>query len=767
MLYSHSFILRTAGILAGLASIAVPLPAVADGGPWSSPVSVSDLGRANNHAVLQQGAGETWLAVWHSDAEEGGAADQTFNIFFARSTDNGETWSIPAPLNSNAAQQDSFDMRPHVATDRRGNWICVWQSNGVDPDEFHIAYSRSNDDGASWTDAQVLSRDIQTRGFDWEENPRIAFAGRDTWVIVWEDGDGEVTGNSRIFMTRSTDGGESWEDARFMSEDAAAANISPTIASSGLGVFTVAWSNGVLENDEFSGWNVRYSRSNDAGETWSDPAPIMTPPEQNDAGESAGWDARDPHLAADGGGRWIVTWKAEAPLSLDMPIRYSVSKDNGRTWNAHGVLANPDGENSRPALAADGSGNWLALWSNLDPERPAENTLLMYAHGGKGGTEWGEPDFVHPAGGGETVSEINPTVATDSQGAWLAGWTIDDRVSAAPLVTSRARFTGVIEGTVVDLSEREAVEGAVALLYRDGDLPERAAPADNDGVFRFPNAPEGAYTVEVRAPSYETASEDGDAAAGMTSGHDVVLLSTEPERAISGILTDEETGQPLAGVRVRRIENGETLDVTYTNAKGRYLLPLPSRLELPGDTAGVVYEGKGYETITREVELPEEGETGEDVELPPTFVSPDLFGTVYAEDTGEPIEDAEVELAGFGNVNVNTNSNGEYHLRHVPEGAYTVRANRVGYEAQTRTAEAKGTHPHVLDFELPVDEDPEHHPADVNEDRRVDARDIQIVINDLLGLDINPDYDTDVLNNDTVDARDLQYVINVVLGIEN
>ncbi|MFO7775427.1 MAG: carboxypeptidase regulatory-like domain-containing protein [Candidatus Hydrogenedentota bacterium] len=767
MLHSRLFIFRNAGILACLAYMALSILPAANASPWSSPARVSDLGRANNHAALKQGPGETWLAVWHSDAEAGDATGQEFNIFFARSTDNGETWSIPAPLNSNAAQQDSFDIRPHIATDRRGNWICVWQSTGAAADEMRIVYARSHDGGETWEDAEVLSRDIETRGFGWEENPRIAFTGRDTWVIVWEDGDGEATGNSRIFMTRSTDGGDSWEDARFISEKVAAANISPTIASSGLGVFTVAWSNGVWENNEFSGWNVRYSHSDDAGETWSGPAPIMTPPEQNDAEESAGWDARDPRLAADGRGRWVLTWKADAPLSLDMPLRYSVSKDNGATWDSHGVLANPDGENSRPALAADGSGNWLAVWSNHDRERPVGNTLLMYAHSAKGGTEWGEPDFVHPAVGGERVSEINPTVATDSRGVWLAVWTISDQTSAAPLVASRARFTGAVEGTVADLSEREPLEGAVALLYRGGDLPERAAPADNDGVFRFVNAAAGAYTVEVRAPGYDTASEDGAAAAGVTSDHDFVLLSADPERAIRGILTDEETGQRLAGVRVRRTENGETLDVTYTNAKGRYLLPLPGRLDLPGVTADVVYEAKGYETTTREVELPAEGEVEEFVELPPTFVSPDLFGTVSAEDTAEPIENAMVELAGFGDVSVNTNSDGEYRLRHVPEGDYTVRANRMGYEAQTRTTEVRGKAAQVLDFELAVDEDPEHHPADVNRDGEVDARDIQIVINDLLGLEINPDYDTDVLNNDTVDARDLQHVINVVLGIEN
>ena len=764
MHYPPRFLFRSLGSLLGLATIVFFLSAAANATPWSSPADVSDLGRANNHAALKQGAGETWLAVWDSDAEEGGATGQEFNIFFARSTDSGETWSLPRPLNSNAAQQDSFDMRPDIATDGRGNWICVWQSTGAAADEVRIVYARSQDGGETWEDAAVLSRDIQTQGFGWETDPRIAFAG-DTWVIVWEDGDGEFTGDSRIFMTRSADGGDSWEDAHLISKDETGANITPTLAASGLDTFTVAWSSWRADNDDEGRWEIQYSQSDDTGETWSDPAPVMSPAEQVDAGESAEWNAREPQLAADGRGRWALLWKAGAPLGVDAPIRHSVSKDNGLTWNSHGVLADPGGENSRPALAADGSGNWMAVWSNLEPERPAGNTLLMYAVGVGGGTAWTEPDFVHPEAYDETVNETHPHVATDGLGQWLTAWTIDDMVRNAPLIASSARFTGTVEGTVVDLSEREPIEGAVALLYKTGDAPERAAPVDNDGVFHFFNVPPGPYTLEVRAPGYATATEDGDAAVGVTRGHDFVHISAEPERAIGGMITDEETGQPLPGVRIRRTDGEETLDVTYSCARGRYVLPMPDRLKQGEEAAGLVYEAKGYETITRHAEPPEEGEAEEDVELPPTFAPPVLYGTVYAEDTGEPIEDAEVELAGFGEVSVRTDSDGEYRLRNLPERTYTVRAHQIAYEAQTRTERIRGTAPQLLDFELATDEDPDYHPADVNQDGQVDALDIQLVINDLLGLEIDPDYDTDVLDNDTVDARDLQYVINVVLGI--
>ncbi|MDX9972323.1 MAG: dockerin type I domain-containing protein [FCB group bacterium] len=54
-------------------------------------------------------------------------------------------------------------------------------------------------------------------------------------------------------------------------------------------------------------------------------------------------------------------------------------------------------------------------------------------------------------------------------------------------------------------------------------------------------------------------------------------------------------------------------------------------------------------------------------------------------------------------------------------------------------------------------------PADVNGDSRIDAKDVQLVINRALGLDISP-FDADVSENGKVDAADVQMVINAVLG---
>jgi len=51
----------------------------------------------------------------------------------------------------------------------------------------------------------------------------------------------------------------------------------------------------------------------------------------------------------------------------------------------------------------------------------------------------------------------------------------------------------------------------------------------------------------------------------------------------------------------------------------------------------------------------------------------------------------------------------------------------------------------------------------VNEDGRVDAADVQTVVNAALALDV--EWDCDIDDNDVVNAADVQLVINAVLGV--
>ncbi|GAG40277.1 unnamed protein product, partial [marine sediment metagenome] len=109
------------------------------------------------------------------------------DILVARSTDNGATWTDPAALNTNAASDSKSDDRPQVTTDGKGNWVAVWDSTenlgGIGTD-YDILVARSTDNGATWTDPAPLNTNAATdSGAD--VCPQVTTDGGGGWVSVW------------------------------------------------------------------------------------------------------------------------------------------------------------------------------------------------------------------------------------------------------------------------------------------------------------------------------------------------------------------------------------------------------------------------------------------------------------------------------------------------------------------------------------------------------------------------------------------------------
>lgn len=104
------------------------------------------------------GAG-TWVAVWYSGVLAPGG---DFDIAFARSTDGGLTWTSAAALNTNAAVDAGQDELPALAADDAGHWVAVWDGNETLLGEYDIRVARSADGGQTWTMPAPLNTNAAT-----------------------------------------------------------------------------------------------------------------------------------------------------------------------------------------------------------------------------------------------------------------------------------------------------------------------------------------------------------------------------------------------------------------------------------------------------------------------------------------------------------------------------------------------------------------------------------------------------------------------------
>lgn len=256
-------------------------------------------------------------------------------------------------------------------------------------------------------------------------SPAVAADGAGNWVAVWEFVD---PGDREIFCARSADNGESWSYATVVnataSADGGAFDITPTVATDGRGKWIAAWSSrwnpvaGTLSAD----YDVLCSISVDNGLTWSAPLPVRA----DHASDTA--DDLLPHLAADGGGNWVVTWTARHSGG-SQTLEAVRSSDGGGSWQSvpsiSSFLLSTGSTLLSARQAADRSGTWMVV-ATCDAHLPGGSGSggfgVLAWRSPDGGASWSGPTILDSNAENDSASGPAPDVATDGRGGWIAVW---------------------------------------------------------------------------------------------------------------------------------------------------------------------------------------------------------------------------------------------------------------------------------------------------------------------------------------------------------
>jgi len=123
--------------------------------------------------------------VWLASAT---VFDPVQGLVFARSTDNGATFSTPVAIYGSTAVAPG----EQLIVDSKGNINVVWQSNASG--KAQVFFSRSSDDGATFSFPQNISND-----FGNATAPVVAMDSAGNLNIAWTD---DTPGTSDIFFSR-------------------------------------------------------------------------------------------------------------------------------------------------------------------------------------------------------------------------------------------------------------------------------------------------------------------------------------------------------------------------------------------------------------------------------------------------------------------------------------------------------------------------------------------------------------------------------------
>ncbi|MBJ6127055.1 cadherin repeat domain-containing protein [Microvirga splendida] len=355
-----------------------------------------------------QDASETGIYMQRYDADgvpqftSGGvAADRLVNT----ATDGSQIWSSVTGLSD-------------------GGWVVSWIDKGTDaPGVIH--QQRYNAQG----EAQSVTPTVVNPGFPAEETENIEMTAlaNGEWLVTWQSGDGSRYG---VYQQRFSASGDPLLDAadqrvNTVTDGSQRYADVVTLADGG---WLVTW----VDGDAFDPTANIHMRRYDANGVASS-VEVVT----NARGMQT-----QPQVAALSGGGWLVVWYGlGADGSNDIFLkRYDAAGTPGETQV---VNATTEGSQKDPHIAVNTDGSWVITWqSGAD--------VYQRRYDSDGNTSG--PDAVVPAWLG-SQSNSRPQVVALSDGRWVVVWQNLDQDEFPGSGIAQRIFTPVAVEAVTDVAE--------------------------------------------------------------------------------------------------------------------------------------------------------------------------------------------------------------------------------------------------------------------------------------------------------------------------
>jgi len=294
------------GLFAGFAVLAlvtlVLLIRPAAAMEFGSDVLVTGNGNRQENPCVAVNAGGTIFVVWQDDRNNAGS---TSDIFFAKSTDNGSTFSTASRLDDAAAFTDQ--VMPRLTVDSSGKLHAVWTDARLGASRIY--YSNSTDNGTTWSgnvqvNASAAGSQVQ---------PSVAVDSSNNIYVVWED----LRSGYHIYMSKSTNGGTSFGAAAKLDSSSGQARY-PAIGIAPNDNLTVAW-----QDSRNSNWDVFLVTSTDSGSSFGS--------EVNATKDTSGSAQTLPRLSADSKSNINLVWNDNR--FSNNTVMWSTTSD-GKTFTA-------------------------------------------------------------------------------------------------------------------------------------------------------------------------------------------------------------------------------------------------------------------------------------------------------------------------------------------------------------------------------------------------------------------------------------------------
>ncbi len=346
-----------------------------DGGKtWGASVRVNhDAGYGQSSPDIAVNATGVLHAVWSDSRAE------TSDIYYSRSTNGGQTWSVEVRVNDVLAGSQ-YD--PAIAA--LGNAVCIAWVDGRVADGRDVYVSCSADGGVTWgTDTRVND----DTGAVYHYNPDIALGTAGLPHVIWDDNRG---GTADVYYTHLAPTG-GWSANVRLNGTTTGSQFNPSIAAAGNTIHAV-WT------DYSGGLSYVFGDvSTDGGVTWG-----------RDWQISATDHADSPDVTINGQGAAWATWRV---ISSTYRLYADTYGPNG--WSpVDGVITETTGYLQVPAMGAGATRVYVA-WDHYS--ETDEDVLLSLWDG----VAWSDAIQINDEG---DALQAYPAIAIGNTGRLYAAW---------------------------------------------------------------------------------------------------------------------------------------------------------------------------------------------------------------------------------------------------------------------------------------------------------------------------------------------------------
>ncbi|MGH7508604.1 MAG: sialidase family protein [Gemmatimonadales bacterium] len=379
------------------------------------------------------------VVAWVSARSGGSDGSLNISVTPAGASDPLPTVTLRDPLGSIEAHGEA---PPQLAADSAGALSVLYAVGKEVPGKrFPVSalrFIQSTDDGRTWTRPVTVNDGTEFGSHNFHA---LTVGSHGILLATWLDG---REGHSGVWMSRSTDGGRSWEANQPIYSDPTCPCCRTSVAVSSDGTVYVAW-RAILPGDVR---DVVVTKSTDGGQSWASP---VRP--RSDAWVYPGCPHAGPSLEVDAGGAVHVAWWTGK--EGEAGVYYARSTDEGKTFTAQAMEV---GERARPAhvqLALAPAGAIYVAWDDGLGEIP--RVLLRRSQ--DGGRSFGRAVVLSEPG----VAASFPVVAV-----------YGDSVAVAWSQTTAAEHRAKLAARL-DMSDPRAVQqlprvGQSEILLRSGKL---------------------------------------------------------------------------------------------------------------------------------------------------------------------------------------------------------------------------------------------------------------------------------------------------------